>query len=670
MSDLEFEQYFTYLHEPNGQRPLNPQKAYSGGDCLESLGCPADQDVHGTLLQSGSLVCEDQGVLIFSWELAKGYFNVDLRTEEIQLPELGLNIISPEWQNVPQSNDAKTALEHSVPGKVSFTTKNAGVDFICQMKQSQAPCTPHGCVWDKDLAVDDGQYTKGEHFQSVNSFLFSGAFGTGLSCVDRKTNKRFFMKQVTWNKFRRSEVLIPIHLDHENLTKLYGVIQRDDMVDILMEDAGISLTYFVMLNPRLDERLVLDLTKHGLAGLKELHQNNVIHHDIKPDNLCVCTNDNGSLTLKVTDLGSARSVNQPFDLMAWTPAYLAPEACRKVLQKYLGNADEQITGKVDIFALGLTVLFMFDKQHVLLHKMTDGKVSYKDLSIEEKKKLDFHLLQYLAVWTKPPQDLFPKECSVKVQQLLTGMLSGSQDLRFSAGIGLAFIESYEIKEKECQQTQNGRLVTHPSENHQDAGEMSTIHGGVKDLTKEKLRHKMLKNIKERKVLEGCTDVQAMAETGRQNPKMETNLTSRGGNATIQASEWAAIDPWLGLHPAHQVKVSTKPAAQNSITQHQADISLRAKPEKRKHVPELRQHTGKKMRQFVSGDSNPLVPALPAPAILNSVRGLSKYNMMDGEMRPRKVDDVQPLHKDTAKPTEKDSAVNSHEGNMPDFSKLF
>ncbi|KAL3832518.1 hypothetical protein ACJMK2_024153 [Sinanodonta woodiana] len=312
--------------------------------------------------------------------------------------------------------------------------------------------------------------------------------------------------------------------------------------------------------------------------------------------------------------------------MTWTPTYLAPEACRRVLPRYSVNRDEQITEKVDVFALGLTVLFMFEKQHAL-HKMR--QVYCKDLSTNKKEKQNFYLcyakpcffMFQLANWTEPPHDLFPKECSVKVKHLLTGMLSGSQDRRFSAEVGLAFIESFEVNQKECQHTQNGRLVTHPIENHQDAGAMSAIHGGVIDLNKVKLQNKKRKNIKESEVLEGGTDVLAMAETGRQNPRMETSLKSRSVNPTIQALERAT---GAGL------------TAQNFTQRYQANI-LSRKPERWKHKAERRQHPYKKMKQPVFGDSTPHVSLLPGPAIPNSVSS----HMIDGEMKPGMGDDISP-----------------------------
>ncbi|KAK3603633.1 hypothetical protein CHS0354_017352 [Potamilus streckersoni] len=697
MTNLEVGTDFTFLHEPHGQNASKSEKAYSDDEFWPK--CPADQDVQGMAQLKGSLVCEDP---VGPVELAKAFLNIDLRHCVSQLSELGINIIS---QDLPLNTWATDPLEHPVPEKVCYTTKNGGEEFIHQLKQPQTPCT-QGSIWEKGLAVHDGQYTEGVHFQPLDKNRFSGSFGTGFRCVDCQTGKHFFKKQTSLDKFHKSEVLIPIHLDHENVTKLYGVIQRDDKVEIIMEDAGISLAYFVMLNPRLEERLVLNLMKQGLAGIKKLHEIDVIHHDIKPDNLCVFSNTDRSFTLKITDFGSARYMNQPVNSMTWTPAYLAPEACRRVLQQIehfrnifgnstAGNRYEQITGKVDVFALGLSVLFMIQKRHVLLYKMTEGQISYNNLPAKDKRKLDFKLLHYLAVHTELAQYLIPKDCSLEMQHLLFGMLSGSPNKRFSAAQAYDFIDYMEVKQKECQQTQNGRLVTHPSENHQDACEMNAIYGGVKDLTKEKLRKKTLKNIKEREVLAGGTDVISLKETVKQNlitnplqpplpmhsRKMETNIETKNVAANLQPLERAVgamnqrLDVLLNILHVQQSTKQREPSVLNGVyhnpgvqnSRPQTDMSNGGKAAKRKHKAELYHHSGKKMRQSVSGDSTTVVPALPASAIPYS--GLFRSNILD-ETEPIVVNDTQPVHKNTTKSIGKDSTMHDQEGNMPDFSKLF
>jgi len=64
----------------------------------------------------------------------------------------------------------------------------------------------------------------------------------------------------------------------------------------------------------------------------------------------------------------------------WTPEYLSPERARLLLLKKFpeksratGNEEVCITDKSDVFSLGLTMCFPYDKSHIMLKYVTAGK---------------------------------------------------------------------------------------------------------------------------------------------------------------------------------------------------------------------------------------------------------------------------------------------------------
>lgn len=73
--------------------------------------------------------------------------------------------------------------------------------------------------------------------------------------------------------------------------------------------------------------------------------------------------------VKLIDFGSAKMATQKQDYQGWTPEYMAPEMCRAFLKKHHPDllhdihGDFSLTGKVDVFALGLVVQFMLEKNH-------------------------------------------------------------------------------------------------------------------------------------------------------------------------------------------------------------------------------------------------------------------------------------------------------------------
>ena len=113
------------------------------------------------------------------------------------------------------------------------------------------------------------------------------------------------------------------------------------------------------------------------------------------ENLCVREVDDG-LELKITDFGSAKLSYDDITFNGWTPEYMAPESCQYFLQtmhnQSFGLKQEDITGKVDVFALSLVIGYMYGKKHVLLSLITQGRGNYNGLTPEERKEHQTQLI--------------------------------------------------------------------------------------------------------------------------------------------------------------------------------------------------------------------------------------------------------------------------------------
>ncbi len=85
-------------------------------------------------------------------------------------------------------------------------------------------------------------------------------------------------------------------------------------------------------------------------SLMKLHENGVVHADLKPNNILIKESANGNLIAKIIDYDSSYIVGaQPHceDVQGDLP-FLAPETCR-----YIFGEDVMLTQKVDVFAAGL-----------------------------------------------------------------------------------------------------------------------------------------------------------------------------------------------------------------------------------------------------------------------------------------------------------------------------
>ena len=152
-------------------------------------------------------------------------------------------------------------------------------------------------------------------------------------------------------RFRR-EAKSAAALEHRNIVQIYamGHDEERDLHYIAMEYArGWPLDVMIKHRKRLSLRRALLVIRQAAAALDEAHRKNIIHRDIKPNNILV--KKDGSV--KVLDFGLAKALDGSADLTAehmqlGTPAYMAPD-------QYLGG---DMTLKADIYSLGVVLYEM------------------------------------------------------------------------------------------------------------------------------------------------------------------------------------------------------------------------------------------------------------------------------------------------------------------------
>ena len=138
-------------------------------------------------------------------------------------------------------------------------------------------------------------------------------------------------------------------LSHPNIVPIYTVEERDNLVYFIMAFiAGDNLARRLQDEGAMEPGEVRRILREVADALAYAHRRNVVHRDIKPDNILL---DADSGRAMVTDFGIARALSDKNDsrltatgMAIGTPAYMSPE-------QSAGEAD--IDGRSDLYSLGV-----------------------------------------------------------------------------------------------------------------------------------------------------------------------------------------------------------------------------------------------------------------------------------------------------------------------------
>lgn len=330
----------------------------------------------------------------------------------------------------------------------------------------------------------------------VQESLGEGGFGKVQLCVDKMSQKKFVRKEV-FSAFKNTEVLLLSQINHDNITKLYGFIQRNGVPEIIMEYAGTNLLKFTLLPPTnnlLNEDMIQDFTKQGLSALAYLDNRGIIHLDVKPENFCVLHNEDNSYTLKLTDFGSSKTPQDELTYSGWTAEYMSPEACFSFLQnrfpqKFNENPGFYMSGKTDVFSFGLTIIFLYIKNHVLMKFFTNGS-SYKEV---DRKQTQLQIL--IALAQKPDivhTLMLPDNCCPQMKEFLAYLLEGVPEKRMSAHQAIIYLNDIKkreilalhMKSKALALQMKSNADQQIAENAQSKGKAKRVKGSRKSSARE------------------------------------------------------------------------------------------------------------------------------------------------------------------------------------------
>ncbi|VFQ89370.1 unnamed protein product [Cuscuta campestris] len=197
-----------------------------------------------------------------------------------------------------------------------------------------------------------GRFAVGEYL--VGKQIGTGSYSTVWLARHRVHGTEVAIKEIVTARLNSklkeslmSEIVILQKINHPNIIHLHDMIQDSGKVYIVLEycRGGDLSMYIQQRNGRIPEATAKHFMQQLASGLKVLRENNLIHRDLKPQNLLLSVN-NDNAVLKIADFGFARSL-QPRGLaetLCGSPLYMAPEIMQ--LQKYDAKADLWSVGAI------------------------------------------------------------------------------------------------------------------------------------------------------------------------------------------------------------------------------------------------------------------------------------------------------------------------------------
>jgi len=242
-----------------------------------------------------------------------------------------------------------------------------------------------------DLAYHERQMSKEEKGALIrgdwelSSVVGSGSFAVvwkayHVSEVDENTGERRVaaIKEINRNKLSpklvqslEGEIYALRRIGHGNIVRLYDVLERAGHLYLVMEYCtGGDLGQWLNRQGRVGEDVAQRWMQQLAAGMMEMWRHNVVHRDLKPQNLLLFEAEDGSMELKIADFGFARALGpeKVAETLCGSPLYMAPEIL----------TGHQYDAKADLWSIGAILFEMVrccDSYDIAIEKNESGRES-------------------------------------------------------------------------------------------------------------------------------------------------------------------------------------------------------------------------------------------------------------------------------------------------------
>ena len=218
-----------------------------------------------------------------------------------------------------------------------------------------------------------------------------------------KVLKSEFSEDTNFVSKFRTEAQSAAVLEHPNIVNIYDVGSENGIHYIVMEYVeGITLKTYIEKKGQLTYKEALSIAIQVGRGIQAAHAKNIVHRDIKPQNIIISTDGK----VKVTDFGIARAVSENTihsDVMG-SIHYASPEQARN---GYVSN-------RSDIYSLG-----------IVMYEMVTGRVPFDGDSTVAVA------IQHLQDEMDPPSKYAPN-LPISLEKIIQKCTQKSPDRRYDS----------------------------------------------------------------------------------------------------------------------------------------------------------------------------------------------------------------------------------------------
>ncbi|PCI28816.1 MAG: hypothetical protein COB67_05555 [SAR324 cluster bacterium] len=254
----------------------------------------------------------------------------------------------------------------------------------------------------------------------VRQLLGEGAMGQVFAVWDQKTQRERALKLIDVHKKKlpleavmrfKSEATILKNLKHPSIIKYIDFFQEGDIYGLVMEYSLVSnLKQYLREHEKLTAQQVLPLLKNLAEALAFIHEQGLVHLDLKSSNILLKEELNDLFSVKIVDFGFSQLIGTSGSQQGGTLSYMAPEQT--------GILHKTIDHRADLYALG-----------IIAYEALVGRVPFKDPDPA------ILIYQHIAQAPQKPKELQP-QIPILLERIILKLLNKDPDDRYRTTNGL------------------------------------------------------------------------------------------------------------------------------------------------------------------------------------------------------------------------------------------